>query len=156
MGTVITVYIISTNMEQAQRVAWCFGEIPCRIYMMQPDDFYTEEQGRYPNMGVDRLAGLKATEQITGYPCLVIDGGTCLTYASCDDKGHIKGGGISLGLLARFAAISGQTEQSPGMEDVSSAELMLERAHAMVEAGHPLEFFCRNTQDAVISTALRE
>lgn len=92
-ATLLTIYIVSTNMEQAQNVAWCFSEIPCRVYTMQPDDFFSADQGRYETMGIDRLACMRAAGEMVGFPALVIDGGTCMTYTACDHKGHIVGGG---------------------------------------------------------------
>jgi type III pantothenate kinase len=59
---------------------------------LQATDFYTLEQGLYPGMGVDRVASLKAASALFGYPALVLDGGTAMTYG----RGvmNIIGGGI--------------------------------------------------------------
>jgi hypothetical protein len=65
LATLLTVYIVSTNMDQAEKVAWCFSEIPSRVYCMQPDDFFTADQGRYESMGIDRLACMRAAGELS-------------------------------------------------------------------------------------------
>lgn len=156
LATLLTVYIVSTNMDQAEKVAWCFSEIPSRVYCMQPDDFFTADQGRYESMGIDRLACMRAAGEIVGFPALVIDGGTCMTYTACDRKGHIVGGGITLGLQAKLGAIAECTRYAPGMVSVHEKEEMLAYANELVEQNQPLDYFCRNTKEAVVSSALKE
>ncbi len=54
-----SVYVVSTNLKQAATLHKLFTCLTrCRFYLMQGDDFFTMEQGRYDNMGVDRLATL--------------------------------------------------------------------------------------------------
>jgi len=155
-AVMLTVYLVSTNDEQARRIAWCFQQIPTRIYRMRPDDFFTKRMGRYDTMGVDRLASMKAVGHMIGYPALVIDGGTCLTYTAADANGKIVGGGISLGLLAKFGAISSNTSHAQGMEIAQESDTMLHAAADMVEAGKPLDFFARNTKQCIVSAVLHE
>lgn len=156
LATLLTIYIVSTNMDQAEKVAWCFSEIPSRVCCMQPDDFFTTDQGRYESMGIDRLACMRAAGEIVGFPALVIDGGTCMTYTACDRKGRIVGGGITLGLQAKLGAIAECTRYAPGMSSVHQKEEMLAYAIEMVEQNQPLDYFCRNTREAVVSSALKE
>jgi len=156
LAVMLTIYLVSTNDEQARRIAWCFQEIPTRIYRMRPDDFFSKKQGRYDTMGVDRLASMKAVGDMIGYPAMVIDGGTCLTYTACDTAGQIMGGGITLGLMAKFSAISQNSKNARGMEAVSEAEQMIYSATDMVDQGKKLETFSRDTKQAVVSTVLKE
>lgn len=155
-AVLLTIYLVSTNDEQARRIAWCFQHIPTRIYRMRPDDFFSKRMGRYDSMGVDRLASMKAVGDVSGFPALVIDGGTCLTYTAADADGKIVGGGISLGLLAKLHAISEKTIHAQGMEVAQETEAMMHVATDMVESSKPLDFFACNTKQAVISTVLHE
>lgn len=155
-ATLLTVYLISTNSANADGVAWLFSEIPCRLYSLQPDDFFTEAEGRYETMGMDRLACMRAAGKVWGFPALVIDGGTSLTYTACDRNGHIVGGGITAGLLAKFRALANHTEKAPGMASVQDPEQMLKAAEVMIDKNEPLGFFLRNTQDSVVSSFLKE
>lgn len=54
-----SVYVVSSNLKQAALLHKVFSVLTkCRFYLMQGDDFFTMDQGRYENMGVDRLATL--------------------------------------------------------------------------------------------------
>jgi pantothenate kinase type III len=155
-STLLTVYLVSTNDDQARKVTLCFSEIPSRVFAMQPDDFYTLDQGRYESMGMDRLACMRAAGDIVGFPALVFDGGTCMTYTACDSHGRIVGGGITLGLMAKFAAVSQCSRHAPGMSSVQHHADMVKYAHDMVLQNKPLNFFSRNTQEALVSSTLKE
>ena len=152
----LTIYLISTNSDHADGVAWLFSEIPCRLHVLQPNDFFTEEEGRYETMGMDRLACMRAAGKIWGFPALVIDGGTSLTYTACDRKGHVVGGGITVGLLAKFRALAAHSSKAPGMVGVRDPEQMLKAVDSVLSKDEPLGFFARNTEDAVISSFLKE
>ena len=54
-------------------------------------------QGVYSTMGLDRIATLWGAGQTYGWPTLVIDGGTALTFTAGAEKTFI-GGAILLGL----------------------------------------------------------
>jgi pantothenate kinase type III len=155
-STLLTVYLVSTNDDQARKVTMCFSEIPSRVFAMQPDDFFTLDQGRYESMGMDRLACMRAAGDMMGFPALVFDGGTCMTYTACDSRGSLVGGGITLGLMAKFAAVSQCSRYAPGMSSVQHHEDMVKYAHDMVLQNKPLDFFSRNTQEAVVSSTLKE
>lgn len=155
-ASLLTVYLISTNSAHAEGVAWLFSDIPCRLFVLQPDDFFTEAEGRYETMGMDRLACMRAAGKAWGFPALVIDGGTSLTYTACDRNGHIVGGGITAGLLAKFRTLANHSEKAPGMVSVQDPEQMLKAAQSMIDKNEPLGFFLRNTQDAVVSSFLKE
>jgi len=155
-AVMLTIYLVSTNDEQARRIAWCFQHIPTRIYRMRPDDFFTKRMGRADSMGVDRLSAMKAVGDMVGFPALVIDGGSRLTYTAADASGKIVGGGISLGLAAKFHAICENSHHAHGMEVAHETEALMHAAADMVEAGKPLDFFASNTKQAVISAVLHE
>jgi pantothenate kinase type III len=156
-AVLLTVYIVSTNTAQAENVAWCFSEIPSRVFSMKPDDFFSTAEGRYESMGIDRLACMRAVVDLMGFPALVIDGGTCMTYTACNEEGHLMGGGITLGLGAKFAAIARNTQSAPGMAAVAqNHEDMILHANKMVLANERLPVFSKNTMEAVVSCTLSE
>lgn len=67
----------------------------------------------YPTLGIDRaLAALGAGERY-GYPCLVIDGGTALTFTGIDAEQNLLGGAILPGLRLQFQSLSTQTAALP-------------------------------------------
>ena len=105
---------------------------------------------------MDRLACMRAAGKIWGFPALVIDGGTSLTYTACDGNGHIVGGEITVGLMAKFRALASHTNEAPGMAGVQDPEHMLKAAEIMIDKNAPLGFFARSTEDAVISGFLKE
>jgi hypothetical protein len=61
-----------------------------------------------------------------------------MTYTACDRKGHIVGGGITLGLQAKLGAIAECTRYAPGMVSVHEKEEMLAYANELVEQNQPL------------------
>jgi pantothenate kinase type III len=80
----LTVYVVSSNPEHEQGIEFIFSKIPVRLIRLQATDFYTMSEGLYPGMGVDRVATLKAAAAHYGYPALVLDGGTAMTYTAAD------------------------------------------------------------------------
>jgi transcriptional antiterminator Rof (Rho-off) len=156
LASLLTIYMISSNSDQSRKVVWCFSEIPSRVYALQPDDFFSVEQGRCESIGIDRLACLRAAGDMVGFPALVIDAGTCMTYTACDDKGHIVGGGITLGLAAKFAAVAQSIKDTPGIVTDQQHEEMIRLANDIVDQNKPLDFFCRGLNEAVVSSTLRE
>jgi len=58
--------------------------------------------------------------------------------------------------MAKFAAVAQNTQHAPGMASVEHHTEMVQYANDMVEQNKPLEFFCRNTQEAVVSSSLKE
>ncbi len=63
-------------------------------------------QGTYPTFGIDRGLGIVGAGERWGWPILVIDGGTALTFTGADGDRHLVGGAIlpGLGLQTRILA----------------------------------------------------
>lgn len=57
--TPLSVYLVSSNRDQIGMLSKLLGCIPSRIFRMKGEDFFTSKEGRYPTMGVDRLATLR-------------------------------------------------------------------------------------------------
>ena len=62
----LSVYIVSTNNDQLLRLGTLWTGVPCRLFKMDGNDFYTEDQGRYAGMGTDRLATLRGASELMG------------------------------------------------------------------------------------------
>ncbi len=74
----------------------------------------------YSTMGIDRALAIYGAGKFYGYPCLVIDGGTALTFTGINQEETLVGGAILLGLRSQFKLLNQQTAQLPLIEDNSS------------------------------------
>lgn len=152
-GFIPTFYIISSNSEQTALVQRLMRDLPCRLIELQKSDFFTQEQGAYPNMGIDRLATLYAALKTCGAPALVFDGGTALTYAATDDNGNVLGGGITAGLQMRFDAMHTGTDALPPISVPEFVEPLVDRC---IRVSKPLDTFASDTKLAMVSSNLME
>lgn len=143
----LSVYIVSTNNDQLLRLGTLWSGVPCRLFKMDGNDFYTEDQGRYAGMGADRLATLRGAAEAHGYPALVFDGGTATTYAAADERGNIIGGGIGPGIAIKLKALGDHT----GLPHIDINEVV-ERA----KQKHPIPIFATDTKDAIVGRVLCE
>ncbi|MGF1461294.1 MAG: pantothenate kinase [Leptolyngbyaceae cyanobacterium] len=66
----------------------------------------------YPTLGIDRALNLLGAGDRYGWPCLIIDAGTALTFTAGHSNQFI-GGAILLGLGAQFAALGQQAAALP-------------------------------------------
>jgi len=147
----LSVYVVSQVREQADLLFVIWSSVPSRIFVMQGDDFFSTEEGRYHTMGVDRLAVLRGAGEMYGYPALVFDGGTATTYTAADSKGHILGGGISPGLGSKLLSLKEHTAALPYL----SPEAVLERVRDAVSV-KPFNIFAQDTHDAILVDILSE
>jgi type III pantothenate kinase len=67
----------------------------------------------YPTLGVDRALALYGAGESCGYPCLVIDGGTALTFSGVDGDRQLIGGAILPGLGLQFRMLAQNTAALP-------------------------------------------
>ncbi|MEH2289929.1 pantothenate kinase [Nostoc sp.] len=72
--------------------------------------------GMYPTLGIDRALALWGAGKRWGFPMLVIDAGTTLTFTAADAKKSLIGGAILPGLGLQFATLGQQTGQLPFLE----------------------------------------
>ncbi|MEC4814341.1 MAG: pantothenate kinase [Scytonema sp. PMC 1069.18] len=95
-------------------------------------------QGIYSTLGIDRALALWGAGQQWGFPMLVIDAGTALTFTGADGNKCLIGGAILPGLGLQLATLTTRTGQLPS-----------------VELPHQLpQRFALNTQDAMQSGVL--
>lgn len=148
-----SIYIISTNLDQLQYLARLWSDIPCRIFQLEGEAFYSAEDGRYNGMGVDRLATLRGAGEQWGYPALVFDGGTATTYTAADAKGHIIGGGIGPGVALKVKALGEGCEALP---DIPPRDFIKRMNDAMANKAKPLPIFASNTKEAMMGQIMNE
>ena len=72
--------------------------------------------GVYPTLGIDRALALWGAGKTWGFPMLVIDAGTALTFTAADANQCLVGGAILPGLGLQFATLGQQTGQLPLVE----------------------------------------
>ncbi len=70
-------------------------------------------QGLYSTLGIDRALALWGAGKTWGFPVLVIDGGTALTFTGANIHSHLMGGAILPGLGLQIATLADKTGQLP-------------------------------------------
>ncbi|AVH62609.1 pantothenate kinase [Nostoc sp. 'Peltigera membranacea cyanobiont' N6] len=73
-------------------------------------------KGVYPTLGIDRALALWGAGKTWGFPMLVIDAGTALTFTAADANECLVGGAILPGLGLQLASLGQQTGQLPLVE----------------------------------------
>jgi type III pantothenate kinase len=73
-------------------------------------------KGLYPTLGIDRALALWGAGMTWGFPMLVIDAGTALTFTGADTHQCLVGGAILPGLGLQFATLNQKTGQLPQVE----------------------------------------
>lgn len=149
----VTVYVQSTNNAHERGVLFLFSKLAHRMYGLNSQDFFSKQDGCYDTLGVDRAASVYCSYQCFKAPVLVIDGGTALTYTACDGQGKLIGGGISLGILSRFRALSDYCGKLP-MIDFEEYN----KAISNIENGDATTFpvFAVDTKVAMMTSVFQE
>ncbi|MGD1920676.1 MAG: pantothenate kinase [Pleurocapsa sp.] len=70
----------------------------------------------YATLGIDRALAVWAAGETYNYPCLVIDGGTALTFTGVNKQKELIGGAILPGLRSQFITIKQKTADKPRVE----------------------------------------
>lgn len=73
-------------------------------------------QNLYPTLGIDRALALLGAAQTWGFPMLVIDAGTALTFTGADINRNLIGGAILPGIGLQFTNLTKKTAQLPNVE----------------------------------------
>lgn len=76
------------------------------------------------DLGIDRLANLKAGSVLVGLPLIVIDFGTATTIDVLDEKKHYLGGMIMPGISISMEALVEHTSQLPNIDLQKSTKLL--------------------------------
>jgi type III pantothenate kinase len=67
----------------------------------------------YSSLGIDRTLAVWGAGNIYGFPCLVIDAGTALTFTGVDGNQSLIGGAILPGLRVQFHSLNQHTAALP-------------------------------------------
>ncbi|MDJ0733926.1 MAG: pantothenate kinase [Nostocaceae cyanobacterium] len=94
-------------------------------------------QGLYPTLGIDRALALFGAGKTLGFPIMVIDAGTALTFTGADSHQNLVGGAILPGLGLQFATLGEKTGKLPFV-----------RVHHLVSLPYR---WGKNTQEAIKS-----
>ncbi len=70
----------------------------------------------YPSLGTDRILALWGAGENYGYPILVIDAGTALTFTSADNHYNLVGGAILPGFGLQLETLTRRTGMLPKVE----------------------------------------
>ncbi|MEO0869108.1 MAG: pantothenate kinase [Cyanobacteria bacterium J06642_11] len=105
------------DLLDASLEIWAVSVVPSQAKCL---DNYSQVQwiqqisleGTYPTMGIDRIVSLWGAGQHYGWPVLVIDGGTALTFTAGAEQ-CFKGGAILLGLRSHLQALHDYTAALP-------------------------------------------
>ncbi|MFQ4142059.1 pantothenate kinase [Chlorogloeopsis sp. ULAP02] len=73
-------------------------------------------QGLYPTLGIDRALALWGAGKTWGFPMLIIDAGTALTFTGADANRNLVGGAILPGLGLQLATLANRTGQLPNVD----------------------------------------
>jgi len=66
-------------------------------------------KGLYPSLGIDRALALLGASKTLGFPVLVIDAGTALTFTAIDQQAQFFGGAIVAGLQTQLRSLTQNT-----------------------------------------------
>ena len=72
--------------------------------------------GVYPTLGIDRALAVLGAGETLGYPVLVIDAGTALTFTGADIHQRLIGGAISPGLGLQLQSLGQRTAALPAIQ----------------------------------------
>ncbi|NJR40438.1 MAG: pantothenate kinase [Leptolyngbyaceae cyanobacterium CSU_1_4] len=72
--------------------------------------------GLYPSLGIDRALALLGASKTLGFPVLVIDAGTALTFTAMDEQKHFFGGAIVAGLQTQLRSLTQNTAALPSVD----------------------------------------
>ncbi len=73
-------------------------------------------QNLYPTLGIDRALAILGAGELYGFPTLVIDGGTALTFTGVDGDRRLVGGAILPGLQTQLTSLSHKTAALPAIQ----------------------------------------
>ncbi|WP_348232101.1 pantothenate kinase [Trichocoleus sp. DQ-U1] len=105
----LPIYLASVVPEQT--ALWqCYPDI--RVITLEQLPL----QGLYPTLGIDRALAVLGAAEVWGFPVLVIDAGTALTFTSADVNHRLVGGAILPGLRLQLQSLTQRTAALPPIE----------------------------------------
>ena len=105
------IHLIFTSVVPSQTALW---QIYPHLRIITLEDVPLEKM--YPTLGIDRALAVWGAGITWGFPTLVIDAGTALTFTGVDNHQSLVGGAILPGLGLQFASLGQKTGQLPLLE----------------------------------------
>lgn len=103
--------LISASVVPSQTALW---QIYPHLRIITLEDVPLDKM--YPTLGIDRALAVWGAGITWGFPTLVIDAGTALTFTGVDNHKSLVGGAILPGLGLQFASLGQETGQLPLLE----------------------------------------
>lgn len=95
--------------------AWC-SRCPHALSIRGgPESNIIEGTSEYATLGVDRSLAMRGAGSLFGWPVLVIDCGSAMTFNAVDSDGVMKGGAILPGIKLQLKALNIYTAQLPAV-----------------------------------------
>ncbi|WP_036479796.1 pantothenate kinase [Myxosarcina sp. GI1] len=108
-GEVLPIYLASVVPQQTK--LWLDYSLLRQITLQD-----IPVKNLYSTLGIDRALAVYGAGEIYGYPALVIDGGTALTFTGIDAAQKLVGGAILPGLRAQLTFLPQKTAALPKIE----------------------------------------
>ena len=106
---------------------------------MKNSDFLKPSERRSNlNIRVDRLATHRGAAHLNGFPTIIFNADSAITYTAVDSKGRLLGGRISPGNILRLQSISGTS--SSEVDLITEAKLV-EKMKNAAASKKPLPIF---------------
>ncbi len=102
----LTIYLASVVPQQTQ--LW-LDDAGLKLITLQDIPL----DNLYSTMGIDRALAVCGAGHKYGYPCLVIDGGTALTFTGVNSQQQLVGGAILPGLRSQLRSLRQKTAALP-------------------------------------------
>lgn len=127
----IPLYLASVVPSQSK----LFQKLPQTIVINKED---IPLKNTYSTIGIDRILAVWGAGYLYEFPCLVIDGGTALTFTGANQKAELVGGAILPGINLQFKSLALNTANLPKID---------------IDSNLPFRW-ARNTPDAIKSGVL--
>lgn len=103
---------LSSVVPEATGVVKCLMKSHVRKKLFDVPDMTLKMDIDYQGvLGEDRIMGGYAARHFYGFPVIVVDVGTALTFSLIDEKGIFRGGMISLGPYSLLKTLASRTSQ---------------------------------------------
>lgn len=79
-------------------------------------------QHPYPTLGIDRALAVVGAAQNIGWPALVVDAGTALTFTAVDETGAFAGGAIAPGMRLQGRSLHAATAALPAWDEAEMVQ----------------------------------
>ncbi|HDS02898.1 MAG TPA: type III pantothenate kinase [Firmicutes bacterium] len=103
---------LSSVVPEATGVIKCLIKTFVRKKLFSVQDLHLQMEIDYHGvLGEDRIMGGYAARHLYGFPVIVVDVGTAMTFSLIDEKGVFRGGMISLGPYSLLKTLAEKTSQ---------------------------------------------